>query len=615
MNPPTQQAKQSGFLKKHALLALLVFVIPVFSVGFFRHAENRFDAMTLKAVEKMINNSDLPESEKQVEREFFQKTPVSRILASNKPEHAALQQMFQPSQFDYFQFRWMKRTAWICLGSILATLVLVGISVALSFRSQSAQYNALRIGWPVLRTAAAIQVIGQGLLAVALSYWVTALWFEFYALKLILIIGLLALVAVASLVKAIFRKMDDRFEISGELLAEEEAPELWNHIRNMASKLGTAPPDQIILGVEPSFFVTEHDIQLAGKSFGGRTLFLSLPMLKIMTTEEADAVLGHELGHFSGEDTLWSRKISPLMAKFSTYIHSLSQGLSLVVALFLDFFWKLYMISIRRLSREREFRSDLAGAGVSSPLAMKRALIKVAGYCEYRHKTEEGILAEQRVGDGLPLANRLEQGFPNFLSSFVADEKSIHSDVPHPFDTHPPMEDRLRELGYEATTALGDDELVKPVQNSWYQKIGPADALEKRLWAKVQEAMEAYHGLEIAYRLNPATDDEVAMVEKYFPTLVLKNKDGEEATLDYRGIHVASWAAPILFTKITGMKMEETLGIQKLAISHIDPEKKKPVLTKFKPVNYLCEQGNLLGLLEKYYGRHLHAASQQESET
>lgn len=244
---------------------------------------------------------------------------------------------------------------------------------------------------------------------------------------------------------------------------------------------------------------------------------------------------------------------------------------------------------------------------------MKRALIKVASYCEYRFKTENGILAEQRVGTGLPLADRLEQGFPDFLTSFVADEKSIHSDIPHPFDTHPPMADRLTKLGYDATTALGDDELVRPVQNSWYQKIGPADTLEKNLWAKVQENIEAYHGLELAYRLNPTNEEELALVEKYFPKLVLSNKNGEAVTLDYQSISIASVPQPIHFSGITGLKMEETLGVRKLAISHIDPVKNKAMMTKIKPLAYICEEGNLLGLLEKYYGRHKHADSQRVS--
>jgi len=283
----------------------------------------------------------------------------------------------------------MKRIAWICLATSLATFVIVGLSVAFSLRSQSAQYYALRLGWPVLRTSAAIQVLGQAVLAVALSFWVTAIWTESYYIKLIIIIGLLAAFAVFALLMAIFAKVDDRCEVAGEVLSETDAPSLWQHVREMAARLKTAEPDRIIVGIVPSFFVTEHPVALGSQVHHGRTLYLSLPMLKVLAVDEADAVLGHELAHFSGEDTLWSRKISPLTGKFALYLKVLSNGLTLAVAHFMHVFWKLYGLSIRRLSRAREFRADQVGADLVSAEAMKRALIKITCYCEYRAATEQ----------------------------------------------------------------------------------------------------------------------------------------------------------------------------------------------------------------------------------
>src|SRR5205814_778749 len=117
----------------------------------------------------------------------------------------------------------------------------------------------------------------------------------------------------------------------------------------------------------------------------------------------ADAVLGHELAHFSGQDTLWSRKISPLTAKFAIYLGLLSNGMSLIVAHFMHLFWKLYGLSIKKLSRAREFRADRLGSEIVSKDAMKRALVKITSYCEYRAKTEAAILEKERVDQELNL--------------------------------------------------------------------------------------------------------------------------------------------------------------------------------------------------------------------
>src|SRR4030095_16809838 len=123
----------------------------------------------------------------------------------------------------YGIFRWMKRIALACLVTAVGVFVAVGIGVLLSFRSQSAQYWSLRLGWNALRWFAVIQVVGQGTLAVALSFWVTAFWLERYSVKLILLAAILAGCAVLALIAAIFRKLPAYSEFSGRLVTKETA--------------------------------------------------------------------------------------------------------------------------------------------------------------------------------------------------------------------------------------------------------------------------------------------------------------------------------------------------------------------------------------------------------
>ena len=353
--------------KQHVLPVLFIFLIPGFSAWFFGYAERTTDESVLRSIKaNVLDDARMPAAEQSRIIGFYQAHPPSSILASHDPKYARLQPTFSPVSTRYAIFRWMRRIAWVCLDAIALTFVIVGLSVWYSLRSQAAQYRALRVGWPVLQISAAIQVLGQAVLAVALSFWVTALLMHSYVPKLILIIAVLAVVAVLALWKAIFAKVDDRYEVAGQAVLEADAPRLWQHVRGMAGRAGTGAPDQIIAGIEPSFFVTEHPVTVAGREYRGRTLYLSLPMLKVLAVDEADAVLGHELAHFSGDDTLWARKISPLLGRFALHLRMLSTGLSVVVAHFMHFFWKLYGLSLRRLSRQREFRADQVGAELAS---------------------------------------------------------------------------------------------------------------------------------------------------------------------------------------------------------------------------------------------------------
>jgi Zn-dependent protease with chaperone function len=593
-------SKNQSFVKLHILPALLVLIIPAFSAWFFAYAEDWMDGEVLSAVEADVARSNLPEEKRTAILNFYRSNPVSRMMAADDPQALKMQETFAPTKLRYATFRWMKRIAWICLATIPATLVIVGVSVWFSFRSNAAQYYALRIGWPVLRTSAAVQVLGQGILAVALSFWVTAIWTQSYYVKLIGIIGLLAACGVIALWKAIFAKVDDRFNVEGEIVSEAEAPALAQRIREMANRLNTAPPDRVIVGIVPSFFVTEHPVTIGDVVHDGRTLFVSLPMLKVLALDEADAVLGHELAHFSGEDTLWSRKVSPLKIKFAVYLQMLSNGLSLPVAHFMHAFWKLYNLSLGRLSRAREFRADRIGAELTSAASAKRALIKVTSYCDFRAETERAILARERVDEGLNLALNLEQGYPAFLSSFVQNSKANEERVPHPFDSHPTLSNRLEHLGFDPQTALDDEAIHQAPAASWYQEISTAHSIEERLWTKRQAVLQEYHQHDLLWRLLPKNEEQAAMIREHFPRLVFCGKKGGQAILEFDRIQLAEWNSPLFFRDILTAQVDTTWARRNLVLSH----SKEAGRGSTSKIPLRAYEGGLLESFGKYFSRH-----------
>lgn len=132
-------------------------------------------------------------------------------------------------------------------------------------------------------------------MAVALSFWVTALWLHMYSVKLIAIVGIFALVGIAAVVAAIFRRVDMTFGVAGTLLDPTRAGRFCEELNSIARKVNTPPPDQVIVGIDDNFFVTEVPVRVDGKKISGRTLFASLSLLKQLDAAEADGVLAHEL--------------------------------------------------------------------------------------------------------------------------------------------------------------------------------------------------------------------------------------------------------------------------------------------------------------------------------
>lgn len=49
--------------------------------------------------------------------------------------------------------------------------------------------------------------------------------------------------------------------VIGKPLSEVEAPELWRQVRSAAEQLGASMPDHVVVGLDPTFFVTEVNVK------------------------------------------------------------------------------------------------------------------------------------------------------------------------------------------------------------------------------------------------------------------------------------------------------------------------------------------------------------------
>lgn len=72
-------------------------------------------------------------------------------------------------------------------------------------------------------------------------------------------------------------------------------------------------------------------------------------------------------------------------------------------------------------------------------------------------------------------------------------------------------------------------------QGTWAEDIVSADAIEQRLWSAYEAAFAQQHELSLAYRYWPRNEEELAVVQKYFPAVAFSLRKGG-IEVSYRGI-------------------------------------------------------------------------------
>src|SRR5688572_22128054 len=238
--PPMSDAKRGfssiGFAKTFVLPGLLVFMVPVASLLFFLHAQSRFDAQAREEILSEIRqDASLAPGEREQAIAYFTEHPFSELIQND--EFAA--DVDSRARFDYATFRWMIRLSALSIAVGISVFLLAGLCVLLSLWSQRVQYLSLSASWQVLRLYGALQTAVQGLLLLALSFWVTALWFQMYSVKLVLVAAVLAIIAVCIVIAAIFKRSDTTHIIEGKVLDKTSALPLWKELNAICAKIGT----------------------------------------------------------------------------------------------------------------------------------------------------------------------------------------------------------------------------------------------------------------------------------------------------------------------------------------------------------------------------------------
>lgn len=215
-------------------------------------------------------------------------------------------------------------------------------------------------------------------------------------------------------------------------LAREEAPGLYDLVASLSKRAGIPMPKVFIVPTKsPNAFATGRDPQHSAVA-------VTQGILELLSREELEGVLAHELTHIRNQDTL-TQAVAGTLAGAITFLGRLlsfgalygpvtrdeRRGSNPVSVLFLLVLAPIAAALIQfAISRTREFSADLGAAEITgNPIALANALEKL-----------------EEVGHQIPINGNPAMSPLLIVNPFAAEGlQSL-------FRTHPPTQERIRRL-------------------------------------------------------------------------------------------------------------------------------------------------------------------------
>lgn len=619
----SQPHSKSNLVGAFAYPALTLFLIPTFALIICYVSFPKFEQQIIARFDRaIVSTPGLGGNQRQRLFDQLHKTSAWSLINKENPDFRRWDSELRPLDIPtYLLYRGIGWLSWGCIGLGLVSFLVVGLSASVTPRSHKTLYRMLKFNWHFVSMVGLLELIAQTTVVVGvISLLLLGDRSFFVALLLVLVVGT-GIVSVTATAATLFGQLDPRRIVPGVLVERDDAPQFWNDLERLCGQVGTEPPDHVIAGIQDGFWVTQSPIILPvddamRKTLRGRTLYVSLPLLKVLPGREADALLLHEMAHFSGNDTFYTEKISPLFRRHVAYLDQLQQNwLTLPIYHFAMLPLVVSQIALSQIKREREFRADRIAAAYSSPEDFAFGLMRIVAFATFRNQCENEAFYAEAIHENGSIAQSLSDGLRPFVETFFEDHPIGELTSPHPFDSHPPLHLRLEAIGLQADKQTLRYALADNSVGPWYEKIDNAAAIENSQWSSYEAAFQQQHEAQLVYHLLPSDDQERAIVEKYFPPLRLYVAYGRALSVDYEKLSFELWEHEIYFREVVAfdfMQHDQTwieISYRRLGI---------PLTAKIPLTNHdTYQHAQVLEAIESYSNRsdYAHAYQREQSAT
>jgi Zn-dependent protease with chaperone function len=256
----------------------------------------------------------------------------------------------------------------------------------------------------------------------------------------------------------------DRFEAPGPRLLPSEHPQLFALIERVALATSQAMPVEVYLVHDMNAFVAQRGGVMG---LGSRRIMgLGLPLLQAMDVTQLEAVLAHEFGHYHGGDVKLGPWIYKTRAAIIRTVVTLAERGARILHKPFVWYGKLFLRITHAISRRQEHAADALAASVvgAKPLVDGLKLVH-GGAIGFAIYWREDVLPALEAGFRPPLL----AGFSRFLGVPRAKElmdgaidEALAGGESDPYDTHPPLRERIAALAGFAELAPGTQADPRP---------------------------------------------------------------------------------------------------------------------------------------------------------
>ena len=274
----------------------------------------------------------------------------------------------------------------------------------------------------------------------------TVLYLAFLGVLAYLGVGFIPITIVAAVLIIAQWYFSDKIVLwssGAKVVTREQFPELHELVERIVARNDLPKPKiAVINSAVPNAFAT-------GKSQRSSIVAVTTGLVDILTSEELEGVIGHELTHIRNRDVL----VITLASLFSTVAWYLMQfgfygglygggmggygggrdrggggGAILIMLAVAAVTWLVSFLVIRAISRYREFAADRGSAQMTGkPVQLANALMKISG-------------TMQRV------PNKDLRKVEGLNAFFIIPVHSGRQSIANLFSTHPPVQMRVQKL-------------------------------------------------------------------------------------------------------------------------------------------------------------------------